>query len=67
MLRQAIAGCDGCAMLVASPPFHSDEWVSLRLWFPENVRDESERYREDGLRGLWKIDAMGEEPCIWLN
>ena len=54
-------------MLVGSPPFLSDEWVSVRLRIPENLRDELDRHRADGLRNIQKTHTTGEDPCIWLD
>ena len=36
--------CGACCMLVGSPPFLSDEWNSVRLSFPESLRNEVEQY-----------------------
>ena len=54
-------------MLVGSPPFLSDEWASVRLTFPENLRDEVDGYRANALRGVQTTHTAGEDPCIWLD
>jgi Fe-S-cluster containining protein len=54
-------------MLVGSPPFLSDEWASVRLRFPKNLRDEVDRSRANGSGGLRKTPATGEDPCMWLD
>ena len=54
-------------MLVGSPPFLSDEWASVRLRLPQNLRDEVERHRANGHRGAGTAHAAGEDPCIWLD